>query len=172
MNKRVILLVAVLIFVLGLATLSYAQTWAEIIYGGYLSQNTDGTVNADTGIFVFNPNGFAITCSIQVFDKYGTKQHDGMLWNGGGPVPTIAKIGWNWITLGMTVATPVVTHTSKYTFRLYCTGQAGRAPVVEVKEVIYKLPGIPRYAIWEPMNIATWSEAALGGPYGTAKFKP
>lgn len=165
-----------LMFTLGLSAVCIAADWGEIIYGGYVSKNQDGTVNADTGVWAFNPNGYLIGCRMQVIDKYGNVLNPNVtLYDGGSPVTSIPKGGHVWITLGMIPEIPM--GTNKYTFRLLFSdvpGQpvGGRAPVVEVKEVIYKTPTLPQYGIWEPQNISTWSEAPLGGPVGTGKYKP
>lgn len=183
MNKKVISLVAALVFVLGLASFSFAADWGEIIYGGYVAKYIPQPgvvmVDADTGIWVFNPNNFVIGCRMQVIDKMGAVLNANvLLYDGGMQVSSIPPGGHIWITLGMVPQIPEGVH--KYTFRLLFSGQAGRAPVVEVKEAIYVqreyieiIDGHVLYnPIYNPPAIKTWSEAALGGPYGTGKFKP
>ena len=184
MNKKIISLIAVLLFVLGLAAVSFAADWAEIIYGGYVSVTIPQPVMvyADTGIWVFNPNASAITCRIShVTDKHGavllTNQ---MLYDGGNPISSIPAGGHGWTTLGLMLTNvpapgPVV-GTYKLMYRIACSGTAARVPVVEIKEVIYTVPqyiehGAPN-PIYNPDVIRTWSEAALGGPYGPGKYKP
>jgi hypothetical protein len=186
MNKKIISLVAVLVFVLGLACVSFAVDWAEIIYGGYVSVAVPlpVTVLADTGIWVFNPNASAITCRIShVINKYGsvvlTNQ---MFYDGGSPISSIPAGGHGWTTLGQMLAKLPLPGpepgTYKLMYRIACDGTAGRVPVVEVKEVIYTTPqeineiNANLNPILNPAVIKTWSEAALGGPYGPGKYKP
>lgn len=184
MNKKIILLVTALVVVLGLATVSFAADWAEIIYGGYVSVTlpVPVTVLADTGIWVFNPNAGPIMCRIShVIDKYGhvvlTNQ---MLYDGGNPISSIPAGGHGWTTLGLMLTQvpspgPEV-GTYKLLYRIACSGQTVRVPVVEIKEVIYTAPqyieqGVPN-PIYNPSVIKTWAETALGGPYGPGKYKP
>jgi len=186
MNKKIISLIAVLVFVLGLAAVSLAADWAEIIYGGYVSVTIPlpVTVLADTGIWVFNPNASVITCRIShVIDKYGhvvlTNQ---ALYDGGQPISSIPAGGHGWTTLGQMLAkiSPPGPEAGSYKllYRIACSGTAARVPVVEVKEVIYTIPqeinelNANLNPILNPNVIKTWSEAALGGPYGTGTYKP
>lgn len=132
-----------------------------------------GTVRADTGIFVFNPNPRpAIKVIMFVYDKYGQLMWSGNLYNGlleGNPQPKalIKPHGWGWITLGM-IPLPPGPPATKYTFRLrFSKGPVdAKPPVVEIKEVIYFTEVSP-IDIFTPEAIRTWSETSLGGPYGT-----
>lgn len=185
MNKKIISLILSLVFVLGLAAVSFAQDWAEIIYGGYVSVTVSApvTVLADTGIWVFNPNLSPITCRIShVIDKYGNVLvHNDLLYDGGTPITSIPGGGHGWTTLGLMLtkmqAPGPEVGTYKLTYRIACNGQALRVPVVEVKEVIYTTeqviePGAAPNPIFNPLVIKTWAETALGGPTGTGKYKP
>lgn len=192
MQKGGICLLAALVFVVGIAGVSSAAPWGEIWYGGYVDVVTPttvdpgtgqiifGTVSADTGIFVFNPNGRpAVKCKITVFDKKGTNLWSGYLYDGllsGNPQPKalIPPHGWNWITLGM-IPLPVTDLATKYTFRLafYKGPTPPKAPVVEIKEVIYDVPqgsGVSPVDIFQPDSIRDWSETSLGGPTGTGYY--
>jgi hypothetical protein len=170
MHKKLIILIAVLVFVFGLATVSSAQ-WVEIWYAGYVSKLANGMVDADTLIVLVNPNkGPAIGCQITVFDKHGGLIGKSFLWDGG--VSKVVKpAGYNWITLGMVVG-PEGIEPTKLTWRIQCTGGPAdaKAPVVEVKEMIYNTPASPDYAWRTPANIKTWSETSLGGNAGTGLF--
>ena len=184
MNKKVISLIVSLVFVLGLAAVSSAQEWAEIIYGGYVSVTVPApvVVLADTGIWVFNPNLSPITCRVShVIDKHGvvllTNQS---LYDGGTPITSIPGGGHGWTTLGLMLtqrpAPGPEVGSYKLTYRIVCSGQAARVPVVEVKEVIYTEPQLieaqATNPIYNPSVIKTWAETALGGPTGTGKYKP
>jgi hypothetical protein len=182
MNKKIISLVAVLVFVLGLATVSLAADWAEIIYGGYVSVTLPQpvTVLADTGIWVFNPNASVITCRIShVIDKHGTVLlTNQMFYDGGVQVSSIPAGGHVWTTIGLMLTKMPqpgpVPGTYKLMYRIACSGTTARVPVVEIKEVIYTTPQVQEVPnpIYNPNVIKTWSEAALGGPYGPGKYKP
>ncbi len=189
MYKKTIFLVAALAVVLVFATVSPAQEWAEIIFGGYVTVTgvtPEGImVLADTGIWVFNPNPTPITCNIShLIDKYGNiLRVNCPLLDGGHPILSIPRGGNGWTTLGQLFTTlpdpwPQVGGTNKYTFRIACTGQADRVPVVQVKEVIYNTEQEIRgyQPISNPIanieNIRTWSETSLGGSVGTGKYKP
>ena len=70
---------------------------------------------------------------------------------------------------------PVPDLATKYTFRLafYKGPTTPKAPVVEIKEVIYDVPpdsGVSPVDIFQPDLIRTWSETSLGGPNGTGYF--
>jgi hypothetical protein len=188
MYKKTLIVIAALVFVFGLATVSSAL-WAEIIYGGYVTVTSFDpvTVSADTGIWVFNPNANPITCNIShLIDKYGNIiLTNAPLLDGGKHIMSIPRGGNGWTTLGQLLATPgiepqVGTGTNKLLFRVVCTGQAVRAPVVQVKEVIYTEPQViepePVTEPWNPIYIPTlireWAETSLGGPWGTGKFLP
>ena len=184
MNKKIISLILSLALILGLAAISSAQEWAEIIYGGYVTVTgaAPGSiiVLADTGIWVFNPNPTPITCNIShLIDKYGNIiLTNAQLLDGGQPITSIPRGGNGWTTLGQLLAPlgqEVPLGTNKLLFRIACTGQAARVPVVQVKEVIYTteqeiLPGYN--PILNPSVIRTWAETSLGGPTGTGKYKP
>ncbi len=184
MHKKIIFLVAALAVVLIFASISPAQEWAEIIYGGYITVTgaAPGSiiVLADTGIWVFNPNPTPITCNIShLIDKYGNIiLGNAQLLDGGQPITSIPRGGNGWTTLGQLLATPgveVPLGTNKLLFRIACTGQAARVPVVQVKEVIYTADQeiMPGYnPILNPNGIRTWAETSLGGPTGTGKYKP
>jgi hypothetical protein len=189
MHKKIISCVAALVFVLGLAAVSFAADWAEIIYGGYVTVTLPNPVNvlADTGIWVFNPNINPITCNIShVIDKHGNIiLTNAPLLDGGKPITSIPHGGHGWTTLGQLLTLPGIeiedlVGTNKLLFRVVCTGQAGRAPVVQVKEVIYTEPQViepePGTEPWNPIYIPTlireWAETSLGGPWGTGKFLP
>lgn len=184
MNKKIISLVAVLLFVLGLAAVSLAADWAEIIYGGYVSVTTPQPVNvlADTGIWVFNPNASAITCRIShVINKYGTVLlTNQLLLDGGNPITSIPAGGHGWTTLGLMLTNMPAPGPEigayKLLYRIVCDGTAARVPLVEIKEVIYTTPQVIEQEgsnpIYNPAVIKTWAETALGGPYGPGKYKP
>ena len=191
MLKKLMIIIAALVLVLSLTTMSSAQEWAEIIYGGYVHVTLyvpsppSVFVLADTGIWVFNPNPTPITCNIShLIDKYGNiLLLNAPLLDGGQPITSIPRGGNGWTTLGqlLTLVAPPLEPplgTNKLLFRVSCTGQAARVPVVQVKEVIYiteqevsgDSPG--SNPILNPVNIRTWAETSLGGPTGTGKYKP
>jgi hypothetical protein len=161
--------------------------FGEIWYGGYVRvltptvlPNIFGTVNADTGIFVFNPNSTPIGAWITVIDKKGNIVHQGPLYDGLldvppnlQPDPVIKPGGWAWITLGMTPIPASPDLATKYTFRLTFKQKPGapvpKAPVVEIKEVIYTMEVSP-IDILQPDFIKMWSETSLGGPSGTGWY--
>jgi hypothetical protein len=186
MNKKIISLVVSLVFVLGLAAVSSAQDWAEFIYGGYVSVISPAPVMvlADTGIWVFNPNASPITCKVShLINKYGVVVRQNQpLYDGGQPISSIPAGGHGWTTLGQMLAQPggepPALGSYKLTYRIVCSGQAARVPVVEVKEVIYSVEQIieevdaNQNPILNPMVIKTWAETALGGPTGPGKYKP
>ena len=166
--KKVILLTVIMI--LALASVSWAvlpNTGPRITYGGYVQKNTDGTVAADTVIFVFNPNNFNITgAGIAVFDKYGVKVADTSLLNGGTPITQIPPKGWGWQTIGNLIPTPLQpVPATKYTFVVYWTkptSTPNRGLVIEIKEIIYYGIVYPVEGWQNSYNIWTWSEAAIG----------
>ncbi len=189
MQKRIVCLFAALVLVLGLAAVSSAAPWGQIWYGGYVNVITPttidpetgafvfGTVTADTGIFVFNPNPWpAIVVKMIVFDKKGTRLWSGYLFDGlleGDPQPKarISPYGWGWITLGMVPNLPQGPPATKYTFVLnFYSGPANpKAPVIEIKEVLYTTAVSP-IDIFTPDVISDWSETSLGGSSGTGFF--
>jgi hypothetical protein len=189
MKTKIISLILSLALILGLAAVSSAQEWAEIIYGGYVTVTTTTPagimVLADTGIWVFNPNTFPIMCNIShLIDKYGNiTLGNAPLLDGGQPISSIPRGGNGWITLGQLLAWIPAPGpelgTNKYTFRIACTGNTARVPVVQVKEVIYYTEqeilhevGVIPNPILDPTKIRTWAETSLGGPTGTGKYKP
>lgn len=187
MRKTFMSLAVALVFVLALASVSSAGLYGQIWYGGYVHVLTPsdppaafGTVDADTGIFVFNPNTRPIKVLICVFNKKGQVMYgpaalfDGLLEGNPQPSAFIPAFGWGWITLGMTPI-PASTLATKYTFLLLCYSDltSPRAPVVEIKEVIYDVQpgqGVSPVDIFTPAGIKFWSETSLGGNSGTGYF--
>ena len=174
MHKKVISLVAALVFVLGLAGMSSAAAppLGEVWYGGYVTTTPEGLVTADTGVFVFNPNGRKVRVSMTVFNKYGNKLWQGQLLDGFEAIKTIPGHGWGWRTLGdVLIEAGIQGESSKYTFKLAFFGDVPKVPIVEVKEVIYNQAVNPQ-DIFQPELIRTWSETSLGGPNGTGFYPP
>jgi hypothetical protein len=170
MHKKLIILIAALVFVFGLATVSSAQVWGEIWYAGYVSKYATGAVDADTLIVLINPNTTrpGIKCQITVLDKFGVLIGKSLLYDGTLPTAVVVPGGYNWITLGQIV--PPIEPT-KVNWRIQCTGgpTPHKAPVVEVKEILYTQQVAPED--WKnPSVIRCWSETSLGGPTGTGYF--
>ena len=166
--KKIIFLTVIMI--LAIAATCWAvlpNTGPRITYGGYVQKNTDGTVIADTLIWVFNPNNFAITgVGIAVFDKYGAKKADALLLDGGVPISTIPAKGGAWQTIGNLIPTPAQPSlATKYTFVVYWikpTSTPNRGLVIEIKEIIYYEDVDPKYGWQDSYYIWLWSEAAIG----------
>lgn len=81
-------------------------------YDGYLQEDPDGNVLADTLIVVNNAKSKKMKVWIKAYDKYGTPVnvyppdiHGETLLNGGSPLENniIPGNGFGWITLGMMV---------------------------------------------------------------------
>jgi hypothetical protein len=194
MKKKLIFLCIAISFFIGFpAASSAAVTWlGEIWYGGYVDvtefydPGSPGlrSVAADTAIVVFNPNPRDLRIILHVFDKKGETVKIDYLIDGGEKIVRIPARGWAWTTLGMIVPAPTQRqHATKYTFRLLfgwddtvIIPKTSVAPVVEVKEVIYKYPGElyldpadlspAKNPFWNPSHISTWSETSLGGDNG------
>ena len=166
--RKVIILAAVMI--LAFATVSWAvlpNTGPRITYGGYVESPDGVIVYADTLIWAFNPNNFAVAgVGIAVFDKYGTKKADTQLLNGGGLISSIPAKGGAWQTIGNLIPTPVQSEpATKYTFVVYWikpTSTPNRGLVIEIKEIIYYGIVYPVEGWQNSYNIWTWSEAAIG----------
>jgi hypothetical protein len=145
--KKVIIFTVIMI--LAIAVTCWAvlpNTGPRITYGGYVERPDGVTVTADTLIWVFNPNNFAITgVGIAVFDKYGTKKADTQLIDGGNPITSIPAKGGAWQTLGNILKT-TISPATKYTFVVYWTRPTltpNRGLVAEVKEITYKRVPFP-----------------------------
>lgn len=146
-------------------------------YDGYLQEDDQGAVLADTLIVVNNTPParklISMPVWIEVFDKYGTPIGEQTLLNGGDPLESnlIPINGYGWITLGMIVNR--ATHDpwgfaagEKFTLKI-SPGLLQTPPIVEIKQVIYKsVQSSPGEAIWQAGNIQTWAETCLGGSKG------
>jgi hypothetical protein len=178
--KKLILLTFVTLVALAFATSVFAAppfTVKQIIvYDGYLQQAGEVapfTITADTLFVVNNANKVVSPAYIEVYDKHGLPVNEGMLYNGGTPISSIAANGYGWITLGMLVNR--ATHDpwgfaggEKFQVKISTgPGDAGvlKPTIVEVKQVIYSSPTtmLPGEAIWQAGLFKTWAEAALGG---------
>jgi len=143
MKKIIILTVVISLFLASVIWAAIPAKGPRISYGGYVQKNTDGTVAADTVIWVFNPNNFNIAgVGIAVFDKYGVKVADTLLLNGGTTITQIPPKGWGWQTIGNLIPTPAQAGpATKYTFVVYWTkptSTPNRGLVIEIKEIVYK----------------------------------
>ena len=148
----------------------FAAPWITT-YDGYLQEDDQGWVLADTLIVVNNPAKGVMSVWIEVFDKDGVTVVEQALLNGGNPLSSIPVNGYGWTTLGVLVNRP--THDpwgfaagEKFSFRIFTSVRA-MPPIVEVKQVIYNsLQEFPGEAIWQAGNIKTWAETCLGGLLG------
>ena len=143
MKKIIILTVVISLFLVSVIWAAIPAKGPRISYGGYVQKNTDGTVAADTVIWVFNPNNFNIAgVGIAVFDKYGVKVADTLLLNGGTTITQIPPKGWGWQTIGNLIPTPAQAGpATKYTFVVYWTKPTqtpNRGLVIEIKEIVYQ----------------------------------
>ena len=144
--RKVIILAAVMILAFAAVSWALPNTGPRITYGGYVESPDGVTVYADTLIWAFNPNNFAVAgVGIAVFDKYGTKKADTLLLDGGNPISSIPAKGGAWQTLGNILRIPISPAT-KYTFVVYWTkptSTPNRGLVIEIKEITYKRVTFP-----------------------------
>ena len=179
MNKKLVVVMAV-IGVLAFAGWAVAAPpfpakWI-ITYDGYLQEDAQGAVLADTLFVVNNAHSAAMPVWIEVFNKYGEFVQEGPLYDGGDQVTNAPTNGYVWVTLGMIVGR--VTHDpwgfaggEKFLVKI-TTGTLSKTPTVEVKQVIYNtVQEYPGEAIWQAGNIKTWAETCLGGIKGPGVVK-
>ena len=147
----------------------------EIVYGGALDKTQQGVL-VDTLITVTHSNiNVPVPVKIIVYDKSGTKVAEAPLFNGGEALEDnrIPLNGFGWITLGM-IVTFGGSGAERFTFKVVI-GRADYVPkpaFVEVTQVAYNTrQQYPGEAIWDPANIAVWSQTALGGKSGTGLIR-
>ena len=182
MKKSILLLAIVGVFVFAGVSQAALPTWVEYIigYDGYVERHSPagsmGFFTADT-LFVINNThpGDWMDVWVEVFDKHGEIIWEGEVWDGGMPTLRIVPNGWGWFTLGM-ILNMVGIETKdpfghqaaeKFYVRISAAHQQSAlvmVPTVEVKQVLYATEiEAPEFAIWQPMVIRAWAEAALGG---------
>lgn len=156
--------------------------WLEyiLVYDGYVERHMSPTgaaaFTADT-LFVINntdPTDL-MNVWVEVFEKHGQLVWEGRVWDGGQPVLQIVPNGYGWFTLGMILNIVNINTTDpfgnqggeKFLVRIsaaHLLSGFNLVPTVEVKQVLYQTEiDLPEFAIWQPMLIKSWSEAALGG---------
>ena len=181
MKKSIVIITAVAVLAFAGLIQAAIPPWFEyvIAYDGYVERHSPGGVplfSADT-LFVINntdPTDM-MDVWVEVFNKHGDLIWEDYVWNGGQQVKQINPDGFGWFTLGMMLNLAGVDTVDpwgnpaaeKFFVRISAAHQASSLniiPTVEVKQVLYLTEiDLPEFAIWQPMVIKSWSEAALGG---------
>jgi len=144
-----------------------------VFYLGYLDKTQDGVL-ADTLITVTQGSKLPVPVYLLVYDKYGNEVAESWLADGGQQVINVAAKGFAWITLGMIVGRATLNPLGSpggegFSFKITSGKYGGnlKPTLVEVEQAIYhSRQQNPGKAIWNPANIASRSETALGGVCG------